>query len=290
MTPNDLTKSLKKGKWHGSYGTACCPAHDDKSPSLSISVGRDGRTLVKCHGGCSQEAVLDALRARGLWSGEASNLRPFAPARPAPVDGNQNGDYALRLWDESLEAKGTVVETYLGSRGLTLPIPTSIRCHPRLKHPDGGTWPAMVALVTNGVTGQPQGIHRTFLKPDGSGKAPVPRVKMMLGPCAGGVVRLAEPGEWLGVGEGIETCLSVMQEAELPVWAALSTSGIKSLELPDTVKNVTIIADADEAGERAAIEAGLRWKAAGIAAMIARPLDGYADMNDMLLKSGGTSI
>ena len=59
MSPNELTKALKKGKWHGSYGTACCPAHDDKSPSLSISLGRDGRTLVKCHCGCSQAAAAD---------------------------------------------------------------------------------------------------------------------------------------------------------------------------------------------------------------------------------------
>ncbi len=43
-----------------------CPSHDDETPSLSITE-RDGHVLVKCHAGCSQAAVLDVLRARGLW-------------------------------------------------------------------------------------------------------------------------------------------------------------------------------------------------------------------------------
>jgi hypothetical protein len=45
---------------------ARCPAHEDGSPSLSLTE-RDGRVLVHCHAGCEQTAVIDALRARGLW-------------------------------------------------------------------------------------------------------------------------------------------------------------------------------------------------------------------------------
>ena len=59
MTVRTLTKALR-GQWHGSYGTACCPAHDDKNPSLSITE-RDGKLLVYCHAGCDQGAVWDAL-------------------------------------------------------------------------------------------------------------------------------------------------------------------------------------------------------------------------------------
>lgn len=40
---------------------AHCPAHDDRKPSLSIAEGRDGRCLIRCHAGCSPEAVLRAL-------------------------------------------------------------------------------------------------------------------------------------------------------------------------------------------------------------------------------------
>jgi hypothetical protein len=60
------------GRWHGVYGTARCPAHDDRDPSFSASE-RDGVVLVRCHAGCEQAAVLDALRSRGLWG--AANSR-----------------------------------------------------------------------------------------------------------------------------------------------------------------------------------------------------------------------
>jgi putative DNA primase/helicase len=284
MNPLELTRALK-GKWHGSYGTARCPAHHDNSPSLAIGIAKNGRTLVKCHAGCTQEAVIDALRRLGLWSGEPSNLRPFTPKSRTE---NPNGEYALKLWAECRPAQGTSVDSYLRSRGITIPVPDSLRFHPKMKYPEGGTWPAMVALVTDGPTGKPIAIHRTFLKPDGSGKAPVDKPKMMLGPCQGGAVRLAEAGEWLGVGEGIETCLSVMQEMDQPVWAALSTSGLKALGLPAVVREVVLLADRDDAGEEAAKSAASRWRSSpGLKIKIARPTDGCRDFNEMLLKSGG---
>lgn len=54
------------GKRSGSGYVACCPAHDDARPSLSINT-RDGQLLVRCHAGCEQRDVIAALRARGLW-------------------------------------------------------------------------------------------------------------------------------------------------------------------------------------------------------------------------------
>jgi len=50
----------------GKY-VACCPAHDDKTPSLSIENAPDGKILVHCHAGCSQDEVIGALRNLGLW-------------------------------------------------------------------------------------------------------------------------------------------------------------------------------------------------------------------------------
>ncbi len=66
MDAQDLTARLG-GKWHGRYGKARCPAHDDHDPSLSISDGSNGKLLVKCHTGCAQAAVVDELKGRGLW-------------------------------------------------------------------------------------------------------------------------------------------------------------------------------------------------------------------------------
>jgi putative DNA primase/helicase len=54
--------SLLEGvKPSGNGWTARCPAHDDRSPSLSISDGDGFRTLLHCHTGCTQEAVVAAL-------------------------------------------------------------------------------------------------------------------------------------------------------------------------------------------------------------------------------------
>lgn len=63
MTPaqkllDRLQKAKSTGK--GRY-MACCPAHDDRSPSLSIKECDDGRLLVHCFAGCPTGDVLEAL-------------------------------------------------------------------------------------------------------------------------------------------------------------------------------------------------------------------------------------
>ena len=214
----------------GSTWMAHCPAHEDGTPSLSIRDADDGKVLVRCHAGCDQSAVIAALRLRGLWPNAERRSPQQPPCDAVPEYENTSnranrGQAALAIWRGSRPAKGTPVEIYLRSRGLNMPMPLSIRFHAGLKHPSGGTWPAMVALVTNGLDERPLAIHRTFLARDGSGKAPVEPAKMMLGPCRGGAVRLAEAGRLRMVGEGIETCLAAMQATGKPAWAGLSTSG-----------------------------------------------------------------
>jgi len=54
------------------HGLVHCPAHDDANPSLSVREADDGRTLVRCHAGCDQDAVIAALRARKLWPDPAT--------------------------------------------------------------------------------------------------------------------------------------------------------------------------------------------------------------------------
>jgi hypothetical protein len=55
------------GRWRGGYGSARCPAHDDAHPSLSVKDGAEGKLLVHCHAGCSQDDVVAALKDRELW-------------------------------------------------------------------------------------------------------------------------------------------------------------------------------------------------------------------------------
>jgi hypothetical protein len=105
---------------------------------------------------------------------------------------------------------------------------------------------------------------------------------MLLGSCRGGAVRLAETDNTLMIGEGIETCLAAMQATGRPAWAAISTSGMRALELPMTVREVTVLADGDEPGEAAAMACARRWKREDRRVRIARPSHGL-DFNDVLL-------
>ena len=140
----------------------------------------------------------------------------------------------------------------------------------------------MVALVTRGVDDTHLAIHRTFLARNGAAKAPVDPQKMMFGPCRGGAVRLGLPRDVLMAGEGIESCLAAMLATGNPAWAALSTSGLRALELPDTVSDVIVLADGDDPGEAAARDCAMRWKREGRRVRIARPQRGM-DFNDLLV-------
>ena len=218
ITAADIAHALG-GRCSGHGYIARCPGHDDRSPSLSIADAADGadsKVLVHCHAGCAQETVIAALRARGLWS--APTFQP--PTRhvrhplitPSAIDQNaeQRRGYAISLWEQGVPIEGTIAETYLRSRGITVQLPSSLRFHDRLKHtPTGCFWPAMIALITHSVTAVPIGLHRTFIDDNGAGKAPIEPAKMMLGASSGGVVRLAETTDTVMVAEGIETALSV---------------------------------------------------------------------------------
>jgi putative DNA primase/helicase len=207
--------------------------------------------------------------------------RPLSLSGKSRRDDAQRTNDALRIWRECQPAAGTQAESYLRSRGITVLPPPTLRFHPGLRHRSGTVWPAMVAAVTRGADRMLMAIHRTFLARDGAGKAPVEPNKMTLGRCGGGAVRLAPADRMLMVGEGIETCLAAMTAAGLPAWAALSTSGLRTLDLPADLRDVIVLADGDEPGEAAARHAAVRWKREGRRVRIARPPRG-CDFNDVL--------
>ena len=72
MTAEELTRRLG-GVWDGDRGTARCPAHDDKNPSLSIANKPGGGVLVHCFADCSQEKVIARLRDMRLWGGSSDD-------------------------------------------------------------------------------------------------------------------------------------------------------------------------------------------------------------------------
>ena len=222
-----------------------------------------------------------------------------APARKPSARPSNGRDDPRRDIDailaETVPIAGTVADTYLRSRGLPDPAVGDLRFHPNLRHRESRTsHPAMIAVVRN-QDGERIAIHRTWLKADGTGKADLPKPRMMLGPVAGGAVRLAEVGSEnaLGVAEGIETALSVMAACpNLPVWATLSTASLKGVLPPPEIQSVVVLADHDAsgAGMRAAEALAERLVAEERGVHIATPPKVGDDFNDLLLREGPAAV
>ena len=287
---NDVEKIARAlgGSRSGSAWLCFCPAHrNTRTPALAVTE-KNGRLVVHCHAGCPQGAVVDILKARGLWPGRgfASVIAPMA--REAQSRQRQGRiDAAINIWNHSVPIAGTLAEAYLRNRGITAPLPGTLRFHGCLSHPWGNSYPGMVALVQS-VDGQAVAVHRTYLSPDG-GKARVEPAKAMLGPVSGGAVRLAEwkPGDTLLLSEGIETALSGVQLTGKPGWACLSTSGLKGIRLPPAVRDITILVDADEPGQQAATDCADRLCREGRTVRLAKPPAGCNDFNDALMIADG---
>jgi hypothetical protein len=75
MTAEDFVKLLDGVRQTAQGWTASCPAHDDSNPSLSISVGNDGRVLLHCHAGCTIAEICEALdlHFRDLFPAQSTN-------------------------------------------------------------------------------------------------------------------------------------------------------------------------------------------------------------------------
>lgn len=204
--------------------------------------------------------------------------RPAAPVRP---------DHSLeirRILDGCVPLAGSLAEKYLQSRGLSDPNAPDLLFHPDLTDYDCRRgWPGMVAIPRLANGDPVGGIHRTFLKDDGSGKAPAG--KKMLGTIAEAAVRLfpmPEDGH-LGVAEGIETALAAQAVFGTSVWAALSADGMARFKWPEGTRRVTIFADAGEVGRQAAATLSDRLNMADIPNEVIAPLHGD-DFNDDLLR------
>jgi putative DNA primase/helicase len=224
-----------------------------------------------------------------IYSCEGPDGRAYAFVRERlslgpPEPRRDYSDTVLQILSEAKSATGTVVETYLRNRALTLPIPPCLRFHSVLEHKETSSfWPVMIAERTD-VTGRVVALHRTYLARDGSGKARIDPQRKDLGPMKGTAIRLSPVAEELIVGEGIETTLSYIQMSGRPGWAAGSTAAMKLLMLPASVKTVIILADGDEPGERAARYSAKRWLREGRRVKIIRAPPGK-DFNDVLQES-----
>jgi putative DNA primase/helicase len=277
-----LTKALG-GRWCGSYGLARCPTHDDREPSLKVrddAAKLDGID-VHCFAGCSWQEVKGELQRQQLLTEPAldGGRRAVASAgrgvvrdmssvaRPSPSgpdDAQCRIDLTLRIWREAVPLKDTLGLRYFTEvRGLhigSLELDHAVRWHNRED--------MIVALMTDPITGAPTGIYRTFLAKDATKIS-----RRMLG--HQGVIRLSRGEVTLGLGvtEGIEDGLAVLLSGWSPLWCATSAGGIERFPVLRGIESLTIFADVDQVGMRAAQVCASRWIEAGREARLAPAKD-----------------
>jgi hypothetical protein len=238
--------------------------------------------LVKCHRGCDPRQIVTALRQAGHWPESADDQARGATADERQRREEETRRYLLSIWRSAQAITDTPAEIYLRERGIRGELPPTLR-YAVLKHTDTGLMlPAMVAAV-QAPDRSICGLHRTYLRADGQGKAPVTKPRKMLGRFMGGAIRFAAAGPEMAIGEGIETTLSYAQATGIPSWAAICTSGMRAIVLPPLpmAAVVHLLIDLDPAGEEAAQAAADRLSREGRKVKLARPVVGK-DFNDAL--------
>jgi putative DNA primase/helicase len=275
--------------------------HRARDDALAVRVEADGGATWTCHrcgwrGGIGPEREyrqterrprIQASHAKLEKKGEVGRghqsdnvtLKDRVPQPFSPLDAER--------WARARPIlPGTPAADYLERRGCALPDPEGdLRWHPKVRNwTCGHVGPALVALITDAVTVEPKSLHFTWIRPDGAGKAAVDRPRLYLPrhEKKGGVVRLW-PDEALTyglcAGEGLETCLTAAH-GFTPVWACLDAGNLGELPALPGVEALTIVADHDEAGLRAAYACARRWAQDGAEVRIWKPPAAGTDLND----------
>ncbi len=269
------------GKWSGTRGMACCPAHDDRTPSLGVSLGRQA-ILFHCFAGCDQQSVLAALAREGfeapaLFSGSATTNEPESTSTRKPSAA------ALRIWRDAQPLRASPAKEYLESRGILAASP-ALRFHPRTPlGPKGRTrfLPAMIAAVS--LDEGPIAIHRTFLSTEASGKAAFEKPKRALGALGEAAVRLFAPASGkLGLAEGVESAMSAYALTGIPAWATLGNERFGLVSVPESVTELHLFVDHDAGGELAASRGLAAYASDGRTIQVRKPSSRDTDWNDEL--------
>ncbi|MCF3947353.1 DUF7146 domain-containing protein [Acidiphilium iwatense] len=260
----------------------CCIQH-----KTDAATGEHGDLLDIIRASCGLLDFKDvADEARDFLSLPRPEPEPTPSGRNLPPAPSGSTEAARRLFAMSQPITGTLVETYLRNRGITVLHGTgNLRFHPRCyyrpdEHSPTETWPAMVAAVTD-LDGRITGAHRTWLAPDGSDKAPIDTQRKAMGDLLGHAVRFGIPGAVMAAGEGIETMLSLRQVLpDMAMVPALSAAHLAAILFPDTLRRLYIVRDNDPAGDGARDSLVERANADGIEAIPLSPALG--DFNEDL--------
>ena len=239
-----------------------------------------------------KDVAEEARRFLALPHPEPEKTRTPAGSTSSVAPGSPEA--SRRLFAMAQPIHGTLAAIYLNGRAITsLSDTTALRYHPRCYYrPDESSpteiRPALVAAVTD-LAGQQTGAHRTWLAPDGSGKAAVETPRRAMGVLLGHAVRFGTAAEVLAAGEGIETVLSPRQVLpRMPMLAALSAAHLAAILFPLSLRRLYVVRDRDPAGDGARDSLVARAASLGIEAISLTPREG--DFNDDLRRHGADAL
>ncbi len=263
---------------------ACCPFHNDRTPSLTLYPSKAGWRW-QCFGCGLGGDVIDWLAAlhrlpvsdaaRMLAGGNVPSIHVDTP--PA-ADKAHKGEQARKVWANAHPIAGTPAETYLRRRNIDIGLPDCLRFG-RLRFA-GEVRPMLIAAVA-GADNRVQAIHRIVLKDDGS-KADLDggKVKFSLGPVMGGAIRLTSAANGMLLCVGIEDGLTLLQQQGQAVWAVTGDVALPSIQLPAGVRSVVVAHDNDASGKAAGKKAADRMASDGRQVRLIQPLPAFKDFNE----------
>lgn len=277
------------GVWKPGGAMCRCPAHPDRSPSLSVRVG-DHALVFKCFAGCDNRDVIhELLRLEDKALQNAEQAAGPPSAMPTDLWRRQQ---ALRIWDEARPLSGTPAEIYLRRRRIAL-LPRALRFHPRTPLGSGDEVdfrPAMIAALHDGGLhdeGRFVAIQRTFFdRVDARRARDLADPRMTLGRPDLAAVMLAPATSILGLAEGVETALSAMILFGVPVWATLGSERLHQIAIPARVSRLVLFADNDVAGEIGVAHAMDAYARPERTIEVELPPPGFKDWNDVLRQGG----
>lgn len=272
------------GVWRNGGAMCLCPAHDDRSPSLSVRVG-DHSLLFKCFAGCDTIDVLRAIRRMTL--AVPVDRSGTAAARSGDLDVIM-ADRAREIWDSASALPGSPAERYLAGRGIHM-LSDALRYHPRTPIGRGRAVrfrPAMIAAVRE--RGRVVAIKRFFLDTQSACLASdLADPKLTLGRPLTGAVMLQPAGRLLGLAEGVETALSAAILLGMPIWATLGNERLHQVALPGIVRHLILLPDNDQGGRLGEQRAREAYARAHLEIETTWPWDGLNDWNDVLMRRDG---
>lgn len=278
---SERTPSLEVNDDKGTYYCHGCGASGDAITFLTAREKMTFRQAVETLSGDTFPVISEEERARRKAENERKQAERIAIAR--------------HIWSIAVPAKGTPAEVYARSRGITMPLPPTVRfaMTPRWRNQDTGEvgrdHPAMVCAIQN-AEGALAGVQCIFLedggrrkysrqRPDGT-KA---KAKLTFGLLVGGALRLGPANTHIVCCEGPEDGLTLAQEMpDRSVWVSCGTAALSKMQFPPEVRSLILAGDNNEAGREAVATAHQLYAGIGLSVQEVFPDAPFKDWNDQL--------